>query len=1033
MLFDPVDAETPNRLRKLRSHGAPSVSVSSGMSKIDVLYGSGRISKEGAGTLDIGETTGYSGIRVDGGTVTVHGPARTPVAVWPEGVTPAFHLDATVGVTCDEPDAEGRRRVSKWTDRNGGSNFAEVWSDNGGSMKLPWIVEDYANGKPIVDFGNCVPYASYHDGCALKFTSVAAKEIIVVGCDSDENAYGIFFNNGGGGNYNNGRGTRGQIAVPISRTGQAASAFARGRLWLDGYPTDGQWEANGRGLHVYAYSLPDEEKAAYCTLGNERTSTVGGVKIAEIMFFTSHITDEQRADIIACLKAKWLDKSVAGHYQAQEIALTDGGTIDVADGTFRTRVLAASSGTVTKSGAGTLAADRLSPQVKKIAIKGGSVSFAGGNVADETPTLPAAPYIHLDASSPLATHFATKTDAAGRIRVTCWKDVRGDGYPTAHEWAYKSVTLPGPTYVANALNGLPVLDFGESTATANLPVDDPASTLEIAKTGNSEYFYREGFFVAAYPDTASKRGSVLGGESASYDRGFHFMPSSTAMLSSTHSSSSSRGAYWTVDGATIQPLTDNFSNGYHVFRFSGSQKFFIQAIATDRAGTIGGIKIAEMVLYSRQLTDKERIDAETYLMKKWLPEKSHPFAQGAKAAVASVEFADDVAAALGADADADVSTVVGEGAFTKTGNGALSVKTLSGSFDEIAVEAGSLAVGKITSIPSAWFHVDASDASTLTTQVVEGVTYVDRIADADGGAVAAANQYATEASGPRLVKSDKARLPYLDFGDTCDAAGVAPWLKWTSECSNIKEVVMVVGLPDKNAFYLGYQGNTYFDFHRGTSNGALLSSDFAKYKSGVPATIDAEEQDAYTYAYPAGIHVMTLTLTNAEWSCRANNFGNDRNGSRVGGLQLCEAYVFTECLTDGQRGELVGRLMKKWKDAAWDVSGAVARLQSVDVGFGTSFSVEDDLAIADNATVTAGGTVSVTGQLSLGANVSVTYDGDPVPGEYELFAAESFSGVENLGTWTLTNAIAKYPYKFVLRNGKVLLEIRKPGLLLIVK
>ena len=1025
--FNPIDEVTPNRIRMMRSHGAPVITVASGSSVIDSVYGSGKFSKTGAGTLDIGEMSGYSGVRVDAGTVKVHGPALTPVPQMPEGLVPAFHLDASDLSTMTLSEEGGRKTVTEWRDKNGAAKKAGPW----GEYPLPFLNEDYASNKAVVDFGPRMDGTDASKGMSMLFNGIGGvKEVIVVACDTDELKPIPYFNNGGGGNYYNGRGTKGEVAVPVNRSASYAyaSAFARGHVYLDGYSADNVWELNGRGLHVLDYDFSDTGSAYYSTLCNERSVSVGGGRIAEIMFFTSHLTAQQRADIAAYLKAKWFDASEAGHYQAEELTVQNAGTLDVEDGTFRAHSISAPGGTFVKTGSGTLATDRVDPSVKAISVQGGSVAFTGSAVMDETPTLPDDPYLHLDASDPIASHFVTETDASSRTRVTRWQDVRGEGHPDAHQWT-KTNLQPGPILLEEELNGKPVLDFGLST-TINTKAAEDAGTLEIKSSSGSEFYYREGFYVAKYPTSSAQRGHILGGESADYSKAFHFMPGSPALLSSNFSGAGPRGAYWTMDGTSLQPLTDPVDSEYHVFRFSIADKIAAEAIATDRANSIGGFKLAELVLYSRKLTDKERINAEAYLMKKWLPAKSHPYATPS-GKLATLDFTGNPS--LANESDLSVGVLSGSGSFSKSGSGDLDVSRAVGKIDGLTVGAGSLAVGSISTVPGAWFHVDASDAKTLTTQVVEGVTYVTSIADADGGEVSAAvkdsEDYVNLA--PTLVKDDAALKPYLDFG----APTSGRWLKWSKSNENVRDVVLVMAVQDKNSWFLGYDSGAIYDFHRDTSNGALLNNSSAVRFYQSYCTVDGVEQVPTSYKISSDIHVVTLSLTNsASAGGRVNDFANDRGISgRIGGLKLCEAYVFSELLTDAQRKELVARLTKKWTDPAQDMSGAVSTLSTFTVADGASFSLDDDLAIADNATVTAGGTVSIAGQLSLGASVSVTYDGDPVPGEYELFSAGSLSGVENLGTWTLANAIAKYPYKFVLRNGKVVLEVSKLGMLLIVR
>lgn len=982
---------------------------------------------------------GSTGVRVDGGTVVLHGPARSPVAQMPEGVTPHFHLDASDLTTMTFQDG----RIAQWRDKNGGALYATTNTMTGGPYTCPTLRTDYANGRSVVDFGERLGGVS--EAQSLKFSQEISKptDIIVVACDTDELKPVPFFDHGAGGNYFYYRGANAEINVPLSWTGAWQTTMARSRTWVDGFLTDGYWESNGRGLHVYAFSMPaNDNQLTISTLANERSVNVGGCRIAELMVFKTALTDAQRADIVASLKAKWLDASESGHYQAEELTTTGSGALEIASGTVRTHAISTDGGAFVKRGAGTLVTDRLSPEVREISVQEGSILFSGTNVVDASPALPKDPYLHLAADDADASHITKATDTYGRIRIETWSDVRGSGHPNAHRWTQSikdpstgvksSYLLPGPEYVANdPVLGKPVIDFGSSVSIYEKPavaagLDTADGTLEIKTTTSTENYYREGFYVAAYP---KDKGPILGGESANYQTGFHFMPGSPALLSSSHSSGATRGSFWTADGAIIQPLTYSPDTNYHVFRFSAPSKFWVEALATDRGNTMGGFKLAELVLYSRKLTDKERINAEAYLMDKWL-KKTH--CQAGTPKLGTLTLA-DAASTVGGDGDAAFGSVAVSGALTKVGAGGLTVgqTTATG----LVAAGGVLNVGRVTSVPAALFHIDASDASTLTTQVVGDVTYVTGIADCDGGAMAATNANVSGGAPKLVADASYAQKPYLDFGDFSQSADGA-YLKWTAEKTTIREVVLVAGAVDKNAFFLGYSGSAIYDFHRNVNNGALLDNNTNARFYTADTSIDGETCDSHSYPLPNGMHVITMAQTASGSDGRANTFVNDRN-ARTGGIRLGEAYIFGQRLTDAQRSELVARLIRKWTDPTRDPSSEVVALTKVGAAAGAALRVNDvGSAIADGATLTAGGEMSFSGPLSLGANVTVSYEfgtDRPKPGDYEVLSAGSLTGFANLATWTLAAPELKYPVKFVRDGNSVILRVVPNGLMLIVR
>ena len=213
---------------------------------------------------------------------------------------------------------------------------------------------------------------------------------------------------------------------------------------------------------------------------------------------------------------------------------------------------------------------------------------------------------------------------------------------------------------------------------------------------------------------------------------------------------------------------------------------------------------------------------------------------------------------------------------------------------------------------NAAFHFDASAEGALVTEEENGTNFVTRWNDADN-----ADRYATTWVTRPFVGELNGK-PIVDFGTYnnapyCNLLGYGGSLKWSATDANIREVFMVysdvLGEEDWDVpggpFFLGScDGLNTYHFHR---NGRRLFDKENSWFNGALIRVDGIPRDC-DYELPEGFHVMHFRR---EGAVSANAFATDR-GSRRGGQQLAEVYVFDQPLSDGAAYQLEQNLMDKW-------------------------------------------------------------------------------------------------------------------------
>ena len=225
------------------------------------------------------------------------------------------------------------------------------------------------------------------------------------------------------------------------------------------------------------------------------------------------------------------------------------------------------------------------------------------------------PDVHWDASD--VANMVTNASGA----VSRWYNSESN----ATYLAAQDNTNQQPHLVSNALNGLPVVDFGPTGSGATLgdwmQLASPSTTSPYWTAANSYNTIRSAFWVI------KGAGNLLGDDASSNFRRGSPDGSATAPIWSASSASPRVFAGVTylngqpVDG-TVTPLSTNY-NLVSLIASGGDidqqNSLGGSRLANDQ-NTIsrsGGQQIAEVILYSRVLGDDERQQVEAYLAQKW--------------------------------------------------------------------------------------------------------------------------------------------------------------------------------------------------------------------------------------------------------------------------------------------------------------------------------------------------------------------------------------------------------------------------------
>lgn len=869
-------------------------------------------------------------------------------------------------------------------------------------------------------------------------------------------------------------GTDTPLTAPLLRSGDSAAPASAYNAILrhDGVPTTISTSGWKGGWEVMSF-MPTNADLRATGFGVSRETGygygyAGGFSVAEMMIFDTLLTTPEVEEIEAYLQNKWFGRQPAGrggnarigwlHVAGKESKVGDI-SADVASGDTLTvdRLQGGRLGaTLTKTGAGRLVLREVSRFGGDVAVESGTVAFP----AKPVPTLaelPADAFAHFDASD-----LTTLDYDADTMKVSFWSNttartIGGEAFGLRQTDAGQR-----PTLVPDALgSGLNILNFGSINEGPNLFFSKASKQAVSTVTSVSTII---GFFGAQ-----SSGGHLFGGSDSTdvtryaWTRTTGYCSWSSGLLNPDNPIATAtpevlcptNGATILLDGVKCA-RTDSYRHpGYQVLAITqpgGIARYFSKG--SIGGGHTGGMRVGELFVFRRSLTEAELRDISAYLEKKWLGRVSPGYRDAAFPASRLERLVSTGTAVVDVPADATVRVGVfgGSGAFVKTGEGTVEAERIV-STGAISVNAGQLKVVAANDpgealcqvAAGAALHFDACDTSRMEFCSNGGSdTCLSRWYSKVGSRYA---YYYTSARAP--VLKSVGGLNVVDFGETVTETG--RHLTFDTSCDSVRSVFKVWKSTRPSPILLGSNmslGEALaqtepYDFLGGNGGQLLRGTSYISpvvdsvYTNGVPA------KGSYIVG-GAGFHLTELHLNKG---LHASAIACDRRTSSAGGEEVGELIVYERSLTDREKVATRNYLMKKWfakedKDltplpAAVPVTNEIATLV-IAAGAGVSLGGTTTIGELDAVVGAASARIAVDGTFVIPAGLKVNIVGDLPDGDVDipLVAANAFEGTSraNLRSAEFTNVPeGRRKPKLVVENGVLLLRFKEIGLAVIVR
>ena len=636
--------------------------------------------KKGEGTLRIIDAASYGGdVVLEGGRLDMTKRTAPTADTLPADLT--FRFDASDAASLSSNTDDGY--VMTWrnmTDFMVGGKTVYARAKGGADDCRPRLLKNELNGRDILDFGSYTTANTENDGRVLELAySSDGEKFEPFDAASVYTVIALIGAQRSGGNIvgkaNKGMFARHQNYVdwltdvgfdkPILRTepvGEAGYAsiypITNSIVMIDGVKVDSQAGFATPGYQVVAIRTAG---SAIRYIGGTDVRC-GGLRLGELLVWKRPLSETEIRDAEAYLTKKWLGRELPG-YQAvnverpdiRSVAVTAASEIYVPAGTVARIDGLVANATVRKTGGGTLQIGPFgSDGLGAIVVAEGSVVGVGaGNVSDKvTPASGAS--LHLDASDESSIQFADGSDSS----VWYWHD------RSRCNVAYNMTAARRPFLnVTDVQNGLPVMDF------STLGADGRFLYLARAMDG-----VRSAFVVWR----PLHGGTILGSSSKREPNGYSIDYSRASdgygVIINNIGALPVRSGQILIDGRIIteSEISSAVENGkFQLCEFHPAAATSVSALAIDRDdfASCGGGRYGEILLYERELTEREKVATRNYLQRKWFGKTDSQLADLPDALPAripgSISYPDGGVwnIVVGADGNAEVLAVTGTLAF----------------------------------------------------------------------------------------------------------------------------------------------------------------------------------------------------------------------------------------------------------------------------------------------------------------------------------------------------------------------------------
>ncbi|MCQ2391161.1 MAG: hypothetical protein MJ240_07040 [Kiritimatiellae bacterium] len=877
-----------------------------------------------------------------------------------------------------------------------------------------FLADALGSGKPVLDFGANIPYtAAGPNGAYMDFatntTEVATYP--TVGSKGVCSIVAVVGAQLGGGQLVSGKGfyraalttrshTTGLLRSDPTTFGATTYNATDGMVYIDGIRRAANQGYPTPGYHVVAMRVP------YCGevlgVGGVRKANQGGARIAELVIYDRVLSDEELRDAGAFLMDKWFGR-VPGDYAPRTVDAFDDlpnldvsvpTTIDVPSNAVATIGRIRTLKKIVKTGGGTLRIREMADAGQMLEAAEGKVDFVSPTDVTAADELPAGASFHLDAANLGSMDF---TEQDGKKFVSFWhsEDFRNLAYgqqPGRHPWL---------TSVADGLNGHAVVDFGEGgDVTAPFMVFGQA-VLSI----KSAYVVWRPASNRAFLLGSSTAPENMGGANNLYD--FHRYDTNGGIFrNDLFESVLTNGVAVSRTGVVMPPEQWRLVEAHAYADDSGG--LGASALACDRDwGTgkavvdtrYGGQRVAEVLLYERELTEREKVAARNYLLKKWFPESPQAELPEAPAEEDRSLYALTVAAGeqKTVDVDAAYGKLLGEGTVAVS-DATLSCRDLSSFSGTVAVASGTF---RITGTPSTadelvegglLYHADATWGVVTTPDAQGNARVTEWKSRLDDGWTAVPPFGESEACRPTLLSNGLNGRAVVDMAVPLSTNNLQCLRfkkdgEWAN-LSGIGSIFWVFGSQNGGGYVLG--GGT-------NSAGAQIGCSFLRDFNGDKRTsrktdniLAASARDHIRWGgwwykngeffhYSTGGSCPKFGLSGGwdllEWNSRtystyqANCDGFAFDGSvlraarttwrATGQQRLAEVIFYNRSLTDAERAQNRNYLSRKW---GLGVQEAAVNAATVTLAAGATL----DCGGTNQYVHALGGSGTVVGDISVG-------------------------------------------------------------------
>ena len=606
-------------------------------------------------------------------------------------------------------------------------------------------------------------------------------------------------------------------------------------------------------------------------------------------------------------------------------------------------------------------------------------------------------YVRFDASRPDTIDTET---VDGRRYVTAWRDADGRGV-TAMPFtgnAYGNVPhgqRPWLSEVTSA-NGCPLVDFGafeNANGHADSPYYDslketlgPSASLTFPATTQA----REVFIVWQDTQATGTCSFVVGAQNEYHlhrgrclfaEQRMNFHTTDETCLDGVRRSYTFGGPY---DLTRLSVVSANFSQGA-----------ILGTLAQDRNLRFGGARIAEVIIYTQELSSLERQAVHAYLQRKWTSNaKFDPITLRDIQVDASNQIFE---VPEGRTVDVGLLKVLSSQTFVKTGDGTLNVDTLANDgVLKLDVRGGAVTFNRMLTgmddaepAPGPMFWLDATAAdSFVRTNLEHGVAgrdYIHRWNDCRPTQTkyyAYPMNQAIDTNRPFVVANAANGHAVVDFGTGIITNKNAPWNGYSPDAARLRFnanvdahdgfVVLRMNNPDSHYVCANGEKGPPPLFGVDTQGFTRWGTDklLAQYADADPLTaywcIDGVSYVPFYDTFAFGTNDFHVVSFSQLKTIRVNRLADDRN-IVFGGQQIGEVLFYDRPLSEHERRQTEAYLMKKWKNKTSPALHNEVNLNTVTFAEGVAPVLSSDrpltvaaLNAANDATITQKGDGTVT-------------------------------------------------------------------------